>query len=59
MIGKVLLTQTESWYVDKDYYPGIPAQSVVQTIWKPVELYFDDDEDTDEVLDQYILERHA
>ena len=49
MTGKALLTKVESWYIDKDFYPGVPAQgngfnSVVQTIWEPVEMYFDDDE---------------
>lgn len=55
MSRQALLTQTESWYIDKEFYPGLPAQSVVQTIWEPVEMYFDDDMDADEVLDQYVL----
>ncbi|MBQ6733899.1 MAG: hypothetical protein IJR00_03210 [Lachnospiraceae bacterium] len=61
---QVVVTQTESWYIDREFYPGHPfqrdeAETVIQTIWEPVELYFDDDEDTDDVLNQYILERHA
>ena len=59
MSRQALLTQTESWYIDQEFYPGLPAQSVVQTIWEPVEMYFDDDMDSDEVLDQYVLHHHG
>ncbi|MBR0093052.1 MAG: hypothetical protein IJP92_15290 [Lachnospiraceae bacterium] len=58
---QVVVTQTESWYIDREFYPGYPlqrdgAESIIQTIWEPVEMYFDDDDDMDEVSEQYVLE---
>ena len=63
MDKKVLLTKVESWYIDNEFYPA-PVQgggfgSVVQTIWEPVEMYFDDDDTLpDEVTDIYLRDMY-
>lgn len=61
MSRQVVVTQTESWYIDKEFYPAYPmhrdgSETVVQTIWEPVEMYFDDDDDMEEVSAQYVWE---
>ena len=60
MVRQILLSHEDPWYIARDIVTGIVSQgesieSAKQNLREALELYFEDNEETDAVSGEYLL----